>query len=245
MNAPLDPNGPIYLDYNATTPVDPRVAEAADAALREAWGNPSSAHPYGARALDRLEGARRQLAELLGAGPDEIVFTGGGSESDNLAIKGIVFAARGRGNHVVTSAVEHPAVLATCRWIVDRLGGRLTLLPVDGTGRVDPGDVAGAIEPSTVLVTVMHANNEVGTLNPIAEIARVCRERGVVFHTDAAQSVGKVPIRVDDRVPGAGYPHPSFGRVPDPAAGYPAGTGASRVPGAGCPLAGGAGRGGV
>jgi cysteine desulfurase len=123
--------------------------------------------------------------------------TGGGSESDNLAIKGIFFAARGRGDHVVTSAIEHPAVLETCRWLVDRLGARLTLLPVDGTGRVDPNDVAGAIEPSTVLVTLMHANNEVGTLSPIAEIARVCRERGVAFHTDAAQSVGKIATRVD------------------------------------------------
>jgi cysteine desulfurase len=200
--------GPIYLDYNATTPVDPRVAEVADAALREAWGNPSSAHAYGIRSHDRLEAARRQVADLLGAAPDEIVFTAGGSESDNLAIKGSFFAARdqgsrpqareGRRDHVVTSAVEHPAVLATCRWLVERLGGRLTLLPVDGAGRVDPDDVAAAIGPSTVLVSLMHANNEVGTLNPIGEIARVCRERGVALHTDAAQSVGKLPLAVGD-----------------------------------------------
>jgi cysteine desulfurase len=201
--------GPIYLDYNATTPVDPRVAEVADAALREAWGNPSSAHPYGVRSHDRLEAARRQVADLLGAAPDEIVFTAGGSESDNLAIKGSFFAAQGSRpgpaagdvgrDHVVTSAVEHPAVLATCRWLVERLGGRLTLLAVDGTGRVDPDDVAAAIGPSTVLVSLMHANNEVGTLNPIAEIARVCLERGVALHTDAAQSVGKLPFTVGDR----------------------------------------------
>jgi cysteine desulfurase len=197
MASPFGPAGPIYLDYNATTPVDPEVAEVAAGALRTGWGNPSSGHAYGAAAHASMDWARGQVAALLGAQPDEIVFTAGGSESDNLAIKGVVFATRERRDHIVTTSVEHPAVLNACRWLVERLGCRLTVLPVDGHGRVDPDDVARAIEPRTALVTVMHANNEVGTLNPVAEIARVCRERDVPFHTDAAQSVGKVPTGVD------------------------------------------------
>src|SRR5436853_2861183 len=160
MPSPFPPDAPIYLDYNATTPVDPRVVEVAADCLRGGWGNPSSSHAYGHAAHAAMDAARAKLAALLGAEQDEVVFTGGGSESDNLAIKGVVFAGRERGDHVITSAVEHPAVLATCRWLVERLGCRVTVLPVDGHGRVDPGAVAGAIEPGTVLVTVMHANNE-------------------------------------------------------------------------------------
>ncbi|HUE75742.1 MAG TPA: cysteine desulfurase family protein [Chloroflexota bacterium] len=189
---------PIYLDYNATTPVDPVVADEISAHVRGTFGNPSSGHAFGAAAHAVLAEARGRVADLLGAAPDEVVFTGGGSEGDNLAIKGIAFAQRDRGDHLITTAVEHPAVLNACRWLVERLGYRLTVLPVDGYGQIDPDAVARAIEPATVLVTVMHANNEVGTLNPIAEIAEICRQRGVPFHTDAAQSVGKVPTRVGD-----------------------------------------------
>jgi cysteine desulfurase len=193
--------GPIYLDYNATTPVDPAVAELAAEHLRATFGNPSSAHEYGQAAQAAIARARAEVADLLGCAPEQVVFTGGGSESDNLAIKGLALAARADragADHLITAAVEHPAVLNACRWLVDRLGFRLTVLPVDGHGRVDPDDLARAIEPATALVTIMHANNEVGTLEPIAEIARACRARGVPLHTDAAQSVGKVPTRVDD-----------------------------------------------
>jgi cysteine desulfurase len=192
---------PIYLDYNATTPVDPAVAALAGEHLRATFGNPSSAHQYGQIAQAAIGRGRAEVASQLGCAPDEVVFTGGGSESDNLAIKGVALASRARDarcDHLITSAVEHPAVLNCCRWLVDRLGFRLTVLPVDGHGRVDPGDLARAIEPTTALVTIMHANNEVGTLQPIAEIARACRDRGRPLHTDAAQSVGKVPTRVDD-----------------------------------------------
>jgi cysteine desulfurase len=184
---------PIYLDYNATTPVDPRVAAEISSALSDAWGNPSSSHAYGQRAHELLERARARVASLLGGAPDEVVFTAGGSESDNLAIKGIAFANRDRGDHLITSPVEHPAVLNACGWLVDRFGYELTLLPVDADGRVDPDDLAAAIRPRTVLVTMMHANNEVGSLNPVDDLRRVCAERGVPLHTDAAQSVGKIP----------------------------------------------------
>lgn len=198
MRAPLDPAGPIYLDYNATTPVDPAVADLIATHVAATFGNPSSSHVYGTAAHAALDRARAEVGDLLGAAPDEVVLTGGGSESDNLAIKGIVLAARGRRDHIVTSSVEHPAVLATCHWLVERLGCRLTIVPVDGRGQVDPDAVAGAIGSTTALVTIMHANNEVGTLNPIDEIAIVCREHGVPFHTDAAQSVGKIATRVDE-----------------------------------------------
>jgi cysteine desulfurase len=189
---------PIYLDYNATTPIAPDVLDAMLPYLREQFGNPSSSHAYGAAAYEAVDRARTQVAGLIGCQPSEIVFTGSGSEANNLAIKGVAFARRGRGDHIVTSAVEHPAVLTTCRYLVDRFGFRLTVVPVDGHGLVDPDDVARAIEPRTTLITIMHANNEVGTVQPIAEIANVARERGVAFHTDAAQSVGKVETSVDD-----------------------------------------------
>jgi cysteine desulfurase len=194
-------NPPIYLDYNATTPVDPAVADLAAEHLRATFGNPSSAHAYGQSAQSAIARARAELADLLGCAPGDVVFTGGGSESDNLAIKGVALARRAtdpRLDHLITGAVEHPAVLNACRWLVDRLGFRLSVLPVDGHGRVDPDVLARAVESGTALVTIMHANNEVGTLQPIAEIARVCRQRGLPLHTDAAQSVGKIPTRVDD-----------------------------------------------
>jgi cysteine desulfurase NifS/selenium donor protein len=186
---------PIYLDYNATTPVDPAVAEAMLPFLYEHFGNPSSSHPYGAIARRAVEKARRQVAALLHARPEEIVFTSGGSEANNTVILGVARLLRARGRHVVTSAVEHPAVLEPCAALVAD-GFRVTRVPVDGAGRVDAGEVARALTPETILVTVMHANNEVGTIEPVAEIARIARDRGILVHTDAAQSVGKIPVDV-------------------------------------------------
>lgn len=186
---------PIYLDYNASTPIAPEVVNAMRPFLAEHFGNPSSSHWAGLPAKQALEGARVQVAALLGCTPQEIVFTSGGTEANNHAIKGAFFALRERGNHVVTTQIEHPATLQPCHFL-ERLGAEVTYLPVDGTGRVSPGDVRQAITPRTVLVSVMHANNEVGTIQPIAEIAQITRERGVLLHTDAAQSVGKIPTRV-------------------------------------------------
>ena len=189
---------PIYLDYNATTPIAIEVLDAMMPFLREHFGNPSSSHAYGAAAHEAVDLARFQVAGLVGCQPDEVVFTGAGSEANNLAIKGVAFARRGQGDHLITSAVEHPAVLNTCRYLVERFGYRLTVVPVDGHGLVDPDGVARAIEPETVLITIMQANNEVGTIQPIAEIADVARQHDVTFHTDAAQSVGKIAARVDE-----------------------------------------------
>lgn len=196
---------PIYLDHNATTPVDPRVFTAMTPYLTSEWGNPSSSHAYGVRAHTALEDARARVAALIGANPSEIVFTGSGSEADALAIRGAVlaaltsdprFAGTGTRPHVITQATEHPAVLAACQELADLHGVEVTVLPVDGAGRLSPDDVAAAITPATVLVTVMHANNETGTLQPLREIAAVTHARGVLLHTDAAQSVGKVPVDV-------------------------------------------------
>jgi cysteine desulfurase len=185
---------PVYLDYNATTPTDPRVAEAMTPYLTGVFGNPSSGHRWGREARAALERARTRVAECLGCSAGEIVFTSGGSESDNLALRGVV-AARG-GGHVVTSAVEHPAVLETA--LAMEMEGliRLSVVGVDRHGRVDPAAVVAALRDDTVLVSVMLANNEVGTLQPIAEIAELCRARGVPVHTDAAQAVGKIPVDV-------------------------------------------------
>ena len=187
----------IYLDYNASTPIDPRVAAVMRPLLDGPFANPSATHDGGREAKAVLDRARGQVASLLGAAPDEIVFTSGGSEANNAALKGIFFARRDGGNHVVTTAVEHPAILEPLRFL-ERLGARVTIVPVDGTGRADPDDVRRALTPETILVSVMHANNEVGTIQPVAEIAAIARERGVLVHTDAAQSVGKIPTRVDD-----------------------------------------------
>jgi cysteine desulfurase len=187
---------PIYLDYNASTPVDPAVAAAMRPFLDEAFGNPSSGHWASMPARVALEQARSQVAALLGAAPDEIIFTSGGSEANNLAIKGIFFARNRKGAHIITSAIEHPAVLAPCRFL-ERLGAAVTYLPVDRAGMVDPEDVRRAITPQTLLISIMHANNEVGTVQPIEEIAAIAREHGICFHTDAAQSVGKISTKVD------------------------------------------------
>ncbi|MFL5341494.1 MAG: cysteine desulfurase family protein [Gemmataceae bacterium] len=194
---------PIYLDYNATTPIDPAVRAAMLPYLGEQFGNPSSTHAYGKVAHDAVELARAQLAGLLGAEVDEIVFTGGGSEASNQAIKGTVFARLSglvgrlfrREAHVITSAVEHPATLQPCDYL-KQFGCAVTVLPVDGAGRVNPNEVRRAITRKTVLVTIMHSNNEVGTLQPIREIAAIARERGVMVHTDAAQSMGKLSVNV-------------------------------------------------
>lgn len=187
----------IYLDHNASTPIAPEVRDAMVPLLADHFGNPSSAHWAGLPAAQAVARARAQLAALLGCSPGEVVFTSGGTEADNAALKGVVEAAGRERPHLITSAVEHPAVLEPCRYLEGR-GADVTYLPVDGTGLVDPDDVARALRPATVLVSVMHANNEVGTIEPVAEIARVTREAGVLLHSDAAQSVGKVPTAVDD-----------------------------------------------
>ncbi len=187
----------IYLDYNASTPVDPVVAAAMRPFLDEAFGNPSSGHWASMSAKAALEKARGQVADLLGCAADEVVFTSGGSEANNLALKGVFFALRDKGAHIVTTHVEHPAILGPCRFL-ERLGATVTYLPVDRTGRVDPDAVRHAITPRTILISAMHANNEVGTVQPIAEISRIAREHGILFHTDAAQSVGKIPTSVDN-----------------------------------------------
>ena len=188
---------PIYLDYNATTPIEPRVAEAMQPYLFDFFGNPSSSHPYGSEARRSVEHARANVADMLGCSAEEIVFTGSGSEANNMALKGVCGARRAQGNHIVISAVEHPAVIEPCRYL-ERSGFRLTVLPVDRTGRVDPADVEEAMEPGTILVSVMHANNEVGTVQPIAAIASIAHRHGALLHTDAAQSIGKIPVHVDD-----------------------------------------------
>ncbi|MEN9636070.1 MAG: hypothetical protein RL077_4474 [Verrucomicrobiota bacterium] len=187
---------PVYLDYNASTPVDPAVAAAMRPLLETAFGNPSSGHWASGAAKSALEHARGQVAALLGASADEIVFTSGGSEANNLALKGTFFARRDRGDHIITTAVEHPAVLRPCQFL-EKLGATLTILPVDRFGRVDPYAVRRAITSRTILISVMHANNEVGTIQPLAEISALARAHGVLFHTDAAQSVGKISTRVD------------------------------------------------
>lgn len=184
----------VYLDYNATTPVDPRVADAMRPFLTGGWGNPSSLHRPGREARAAVEAARAQVARCLGCEPEEVVFTSGGSESDNLALRGVI-AARG-GGHVVTTAIEHPAVLEVVRALAREGRIALTVVGVDRRGRVDPVAVVRALRPDTVLVSVMLANNEVGTVQPLAEIAAECRGRGVLVHSDAAQAVGKIPVDV-------------------------------------------------
>jgi cysteine desulfurase len=187
----------IYLDHAATTPVRREVVDAMLPYLTDHWGNPSSIHAAGRRARQGLDEAREIVARLIGAKPREMVFTSGGSESDNLTIKGVAWAASARGRHIVTSAVEHKAVLHTCQ-VLERRGFEVTYLPVDRYGRVDPADVDAAITDRTTLVSIMYANNEVGTLQPISEIGAVTRRRGVLFHTDAVQAGGYLRLDVDE-----------------------------------------------
>ena len=188
---------PIYLDYNASTPIDPAVAAVMRPFLEDSYGNPSSGHWASVPAAAALEGARRQVAELLGCAADEVVFTSGGSEANNLALKGLFFARRDRPSHIVTSQIEHPAILAPCRFL-ERLGATVTYVPVDGSGLVDPDDIRKTITKDTFLISIMHANNEVGTIQPVAEIAKIARAHGIPLHTDAAQSVGKIPTKVQE-----------------------------------------------
>jgi cysteine desulfurase len=187
----------IYLDYNASTPIDPRVAAVMRPLLDGPFANPSATHEGGRAAHALLDRARGQVAGLLGCQPDEVVSTSGGSEADNYALTGVFFARREHGDHIITTAVEHPAIIEPLGFL-ERLGAKVTVIPVDRTGMVDPEDVRKAITPRTILVSVMHANNEVGTIQPVAEVAAIAHERGVLVHTDAAQSVGKIPTRVDD-----------------------------------------------
>jgi cysteine desulfurase len=187
----------IYLDNHATTPLDPRVLDAMMPYMTGKFGNAASRnHQFGWEAQQAVEESRKRIARLIGASPQEIIFTSGATESNNLAIKGVLEAAAGKGDHVVTCAIEHKAVLDVCRGLEQR-GARITRLPVGRDGLVDPDTVDAAIGERTVLVSIMYANNEVGTLQPVAEIGRICRNRGVLFHSDAAQAVGKVPLNVD------------------------------------------------
>ncbi|MBL1102027.1 cysteine desulfurase family protein [Streptomyces coffeae] len=190
--------GPVYLDYNATTPVDPRVAEAMLPYLTDFFGNPSSSHPFSQELRRALTEARAQVADLIGAGPGEIVFTGSGSEADLLALRGAVLASGSPHPHVITQATEHPAVLETCRALERLHGARVTVLPVDGDGLLSPAALADAFTEDTMLVSVMAANNETGALQPIAELATLAHARGALFHCDAAQAVGKIPLDVGD-----------------------------------------------
>jgi cysteine desulfurase len=186
----------IYLDYAATTPTHPEVLKAMLPYFTETFGNPSSLHSYGQEAKEAMEAARASVASLIGAHQEEVVFTSGGTEADNFAIKGTAYASEHKGNHIITSTVEHPAVLATCRFLEKR-GFNVTYLPVDEYGTVDPDDVKKAITARTILISVMHANNEVGTIEPIAEIGIIARKAGVCFHTDAVQTAGHIPVDVD------------------------------------------------
>ena len=185
----------IYLDHNATTPIAPEVAGAMQPYLGKAFGNPSSGHALGTRAKEALEEARKQVADLLGCRPEAIVFTSGGTESNNMVIKGVALSHGQKGRHIITTAIEHPAVTNPCMFLMYQ-GYDVTFLPVDSAGCVDPAAVKRAIKPATVLISVMHANNETGSIQPIEAIGALAREAGVLFHTDAAQSAGKIPVDV-------------------------------------------------
>lgn len=186
---------PIYLDYNGTTPHDPKVIEAMRPFLEDEFGNPSSSHWYGIRPRRAVTMAREKVAQLLNCKAKEVIFTSGGTESNNHAIRGAVLAMRDRGNHIITSTFEHPAVIEVCRYL-EKDGFETTYLPVSSKGLVDPSDVEKAIRSTTTLITIMHANNEVGTIQPIEEISAIAKKHGIVMHTDAAQSVGKLPTDV-------------------------------------------------
>jgi len=188
----------IYLDYNATTPVAPEVKGAILPFLEESFGNPSCLYPLGKEARDAIEEAREKVASLIKASPDEIVFTSGGTESNNTVIKGVTWALKERGRHIITSQIEHPSIIKPCQFLwLEASEFDVTFLPVDAYGMVDPDAVKKAIRSDTILISIMHANNEVGTIQPIAEIAEIAKEYGIVFHTDAAQSVGKIDVDVE------------------------------------------------
>jgi cysteine desulfurase len=187
----------VYLDHSATTPVDPRVVDAMLPYFTEKFGNASSLHRWGQAALAALDESHRVLAEILNANPKEIVFTGCGSESDNLALRGVAFALRAKGNHIITTPIEHHAILNTAAQLEKEFGFEVTRVPVDRRGIVNPDDIARAITPKTVLISVMYANNEVGTIEPLAEISKIAKKRGIVFHTDAVQAGAYLPLDVE------------------------------------------------
>jgi len=187
---------PVYLDYNATTPVDPEVVKEMIPYIESYYGNPSSSYSIGRSNKEAIEKARGQVAELISCEPEEIYFTSCATESNNLAIKGIAFANKDKGRHIITSSIEHPAVTEVCKYLGSQ-GFEITVLPVDQYGRVDPGQVKDAIRQDTILITIMHANNEIGTIQPLDEIGVIAREKKIVFHTDASQSVGKIETDVN------------------------------------------------
>ncbi len=187
----------VYLDYAATTPTHPEVVTAMLPYMNDTFGNPSSIHSFGQEAKRAVEEVRKTIAAFIGAAADEIVFTSGGTEADNFAIKGVAYANEHRGNHIVTSSIEHHAVIQPLKFLEQR-GFKVTYLPVDQYGMVDPQDVRKAVSEKTILISVMHANNEIGTIEPIAEIGRIAKERGVYFHTDAVQTVGHIPVDVNE-----------------------------------------------
>ena len=187
----------VYMDHSATTATDPAVTEAMIPYFSEKYGNPSSLYTIGRQARRAIEESRQKVADLIGAKKEEIIFTGSGTESDNLAIKGSAFRNRTKGDHIITSSIEHHAVLHTCKFL-EKNGFKVTYLPVSKEGLIDPADVAKAITPQTILISIMHANNEIGTIQPIAEIGRIAKEKDIAFHTDAVQTTGKIPINVDD-----------------------------------------------
>jgi len=187
----------IYMDHAATTAVDPKVVEAMLPYFTQIYGNASSIHAWGREAREAIEGARKAVADILGARPQEIIFTSCGTESDNLAIRGVGFASRAKGNHIITSSIEHHAVSHTCEQLEREFGFEVTYLPVDAYGVVDPGDAARAITDKTILISIMYANNEVGTIEPIAEIGKLARAKGIPFHTDAVQAGGTLDLDVN------------------------------------------------
>ncbi|MBI4721611.1 MAG: cysteine desulfurase NifS [Candidatus Stahlbacteria bacterium] len=187
----------IYLDHNATTPTDTRVVEAMGTYFNEQYANPSSIYKFAQEANEAKEIARDKVAQIIGAKPNEIVFTSGGTEADNFAIKGVAFANRNKGNHIITSKIEHPAVLNTCKWL-EKQGFEITYIGVDKYGIVDLDELASTITDKTILITIMHANNEIGTIEPISEMTKIAKQKGVYFHTDAVQTVGKITTDVNE-----------------------------------------------
>ena len=187
----------IYLDYAATTPTDPAVVQAMLPYFHDAFGNPSAIYSYGQEAKNALEEARGKVARLIGARDEEIIFTSGGTEADNFALKGAAYANQKKGNHIIISAIEHHAVLESCKFL-GKMGYKITYLPVDKYGLVDPDSVKKAITDKTILISVMHANNEIGTIQPIAEIGKIAKEAGILFHSDAVQTAGHIPVNVNE-----------------------------------------------
>lgn len=185
------------MDHGATTRPDPEVVNAMLPFFNEFFGNASSLHTFGEEAAQALVSSRKTVAEFLGAEPEEIIFTSGGTESDNLALKGIAYLKKNKGKHIITSVIEHPAILNTCKYLGD-MGYKISYIPVDDQGLIDPADVEDAITGDTILISIMHANNEIGTIQPIKEISAIAHEHGVLVHTDAVQSIGKIPVNVDD-----------------------------------------------